>query len=398
MVEFYKIKQKSGLTILFEKRDTPILTIIAATRAGAAYENARNKGIAHFFEHIVFKGTKTRTAREISSSIEKIGGVLNAFTAEQVTGFWCKLPSKYFSMGAEIIFDLVTNPKLNAKDIEKEKAVILSEISMYHDMPQHYLFDKQRELLYKGILGMPLIGFKKTVAKLKRADFLKWHNYYCPKNLIVSAVGSANLKEIDTFVKKYFENSYKEYKLPKVTITRKSGSLIETRAGLDQTHFTLAFHRPCLTDKRRYANELFNAILGEGMSSTLFQEVREKRSLAYAITSFLEQERSYGHAIIYAGIEKKNIKKVKEIVLKEIKKMKEIKAKDLEETKEQKIGNWKLELEACDKTAIALALQEIATKAEDLYSYPERISDVKLQDVRALAKIKNYSLAVLAPK
>lgn len=397
-MEFYKTKLKNGPTILFEKRDLPIAAILIATKAGAAHETVNKKGIAHFTEHMPFKGTKTRNTKQISSTIEKVGGIVNAFTADEITAFWCKIPSRHFSTGAEILFDLVTNPKFAVKDINKERNVILSEISRYHDIPQIYLFDKQKELLYKGILGMPVIGFKETVAKINRQDFLKWHRLYCPENLIVSVVGSVDLEEIKSLMKKYFEKPYKKTQLPKITITRKSGSLIEKRAGLDQTHFTLALHMPSLNARGRYASELFNAILGEGMSSRLFEVVREKRGLAYAISSYLEQEKDYGYSVIYAGIEKKNVKKVKELVLKEIKKMAQLKASDLDQAKEQKIGNWQLDLEACDTVVRNLVFQEIATKAEDFYDYPEKISDVLLKDVRALAKIKNYSLAVLVPK
>ncbi len=397
MAEFYKIKQKNGLTILFEKRDLPIVTIITATRAGSAYELVKKKGIAHFFEHIVFKGTKTRTTKEISSSIEKVGGILNAFTDDEITGFWTKLPSKYFDIGANIIFDLVTNPKLSQKDIEKERNVILSEVDLYHDLPRRYLFDKIKELLYSKPFSMPVIGLKETIAKLKKPDFVNWHKYYNPENLIISIVGNANLKEIDNLSKKYFGKPNLKM-LPKIKISKINKHLVEKRQSIDQTHFTLGFHAPSFSDKMRHASEVFNAIIGEGMSSVLFQEVREKRGLAYAIKSFLRQEKSYGYSIVYAGIEKKNIKKVKEIVLKEIKNMSRVKARDLEEAKEQKVGNWEIDTESCEGVAINLILQEMATRAEDFYDYPEKIYDVKLEDLKRLAKIKGYSTAILVPK
>jgi len=398
MVEFYRIKQKNGLTILFERRDMPIVTMIIATRAGSAHESEQKKGMAHFFEHMPFKGTKTRTAKQISSTIEKVGGVLNAFTSDEITSFWCKVPSKHFYSGSNIIFDLVANPMLDSKDIEKERNVILSEISRAHDMPEHYLFDKIKELLYKKPFGMPVLGFKETVSRLKREDFLKWHNHYSPENMIVAAVGNANLKDISDLAKLYFKKTYKKSNLPKPVVIKKSSQFNETREGLEQTHIALGFHMPSFSDKNRYASEVFNAILGEGMSSKLFQEVREKRGLAYSIHSSLSQEKSYGYMVVYAGIDKKNIKKVKEITLKEIKSMSSINLRDFEEAKEQKIGNWQLDLEACDKVAVNLVIQEIATKADDFYDYIENISDVSLKDVKSLVKIKEHSVAVIASK
>lgn len=410
MPEFYKIKQKEGPTILFERRDLPVLLVMVAAKIGAAYETINHKGIAHFSEHIVFRGTKTKSAKEISSSIEKVGGILNAFTADEVTAFWAKIPSKHFNTGTDVIFDLVANPALKAKDIEKERNIILSEISRNHDLPQDYLFDKIKELLYAKPFGLPILGFKETVSKFKKPVFENWHKYYNPENLIISVVGNTNLKDIDEASKNYFIKNFREKKkgskgvnrIKKVKIPKpriiplgKNKSIIEKRHGLDQTHLAFGFHSPSLSDKRRYAAEVFNAILGEGMSSHLFQEVREKKGLAYAITSFLEQEKDYGYSVVYAGIEKKNIKKVKEIITKEIKNMAKINSKELEQAKEQKIGNWELSREACDKTATNLIFQEIATKAEDFYDYPKKINDVNLSDVKKLAKIKNYVTAIL---
>ncbi len=397
MVEFYKIKQKSGLTILFEKRDLPIVAIMSATRAGAAYETIKNKGIAHFSEHMVFKGpTKKRTTKQISYCIEKVGGILNAFTAEQITNFHIKIPSKHFDIGIDIILDCIKNSKFADRDIERERGVILSEIDRCHDTPQHYLFDKTKELLYAKPFAMPILGSKENIKRFKRKDFLDWQKYYGPENLIISVVGNANLKDIDEFGKKYFKKT-KENIIPKHSIKPllKNTNVIEKRQGLDQTHFALGFHSPPLSSKMRYASEIFNAILGEGMSSILFQEVREKRGWAYTIHSYLDQEKDYGYSLIYAGIEKKNIKKVKEIVLKEVRDMAKIKTKDLDEAKEQKIGNWELGLEDCRNVATNLLFQEIATKAEEFYDYPKKISDVKLQDIKKLAKIKNYSSMVL---
>ena len=255
MVEFYRVKQKSGLTILFEKRDLPIVAIMAATMAGAAYETAKNKGIAHFTEHVLYKGTEKRTAKEISSAIEKVGGILNAFTAEQATGFYLKIPSKHFDIGIDIILDCIKNAKFTVKDIERERGVILAEIDRFHDLPQNYLFEKVKEFLYSRPFNLSIAGLKETVSKFKRKDFSDWQKYYCPENLIVSIVGSANLKEIDEISKKYFEKK-KGTKIPKANIKplSKNSNLLEKRDGLEQTHFALGFHSPSLSNKMRYDN------------------------------------------------------------------------------------------------------------------------------------------------
>ena len=395
--DFHKIKLKSGATLLFEKRKLPVSTIIAASRAGAAYETEKDKGIAHFTEHMLFKGSINRTQQEFSSQLEKVGGIVNGFTAEQITAFWCKLPSKHNMLGADCIFDLIKNPKFDEKELEKEKNIIISEINRHHDLPFSYVYMKLKEMMYEKPFALSILGMKETVSSFDRNNFLRWHNFYSPENIIISIVGKLSIEELSELAKKYFKDG-KNYNLPEISLAERNSEFYEERQGIDQTHFCLGFHIPNLMDKQRYTAEIFNALLGEGMSSILHQEVREKRGLAYAIKSFLEQEKDYGFDIVYAGIEKKNIKKVKEIVLKEIKGLTNLKKKDFEEVKEQKIGNWELELEDSEKVAVSLIIQEIATKAEEFYNYPEMISKVKLQDVKNMAKIGNYSLAVLAPK
>jgi predicted Zn-dependent peptidase len=395
--DFYKIKLKSGATLLFEKRKLPVTTIIAATRAGAAYETEKDKGIAHFTEHMLFKGSTNRSQQEFSSTLEKVGAIINGFTAEQITAFYCKLPSKHNALGADCIFDFVKNPKFDENEIEKERKVIISEIDMHHDWPRSYVLRKIKEAMYEKPFSLPILGLKETVSSFNRNTFLRWHNFYNPNNLIFSIVGKGSIEEIQEIAKKYFSEE-KKSSLPEISLKKMNSEFIEERQGLDQTHFCLGFHVPSLSEKQRYTSEVFNAILGEGMSSVLHQEIREKRGLAYAIKSFLDQEKSFGYCVVYAGIEKKNLKKVKEIVPKEIKNITKINKKDLEEAKEQKIGNWQVELEDSEKVAASLIIQEIATKAEDFYNYDEKISEVKLQQVREMAKIGNYSTAILVPK
>jgi len=396
MVEFYKTKL-NGLTILFERRNLPIATIMIATKLGAAYEVEKEKGIAHFTEHMLFKGSKKRTQKEISSSIEKAGGILNGFTAEQVTAFWCKIPSKKASLGMEILFDMFANPKFDRKELEKEKEVIVAEINRKHDTPKHFLFDKVKELLYRKPFALSILGSEGTVRAMTRNNLVRWHSYYNRENCIVTVVGKADLEEIKKFTNQIKSRTFYFPNL-KIASLKRNLEFIEKRENIDQAHLAMAFCVPKLSDKGRYAAELFNTILGSGMSSRLFQEIREKRGLAYEIKSFVESEKDYGYCVIYTGTSKKNIKKIKELVLQEIKKLKNLELKDLEEAKEQCIGNWELELEDSLKTATWLTLQEIATRAEDFYDYYKKISAVKLEEVRAIAKIRNYVFAAIVPK
>ncbi len=395
--EFFKKRLESGTTIVFEKRRMPIVSIVIATRAGAAYEVKENKGLAHFFEHMLFKGSFKRDQKQISSDIERIGGILNGFTSEQMTAFYCKVPSKHFDGSFDVIADMVLNPKVDPKELERERGVIIQEINMIHDQPKQFLFDKMKEISYKEPFKWPILGFKENILKFKRDTFLGWHNrFYNPNNLVISVVGNADFSNIIKISEKLFKKSSSE-EMPPLNLVPRNSNFIEKREHIDQAHLGFLFHMPNLRDKGRYGCDVMNAILGAGMSSRLFQEIREKRGLAYTIKSFVEQERDYGHCLIYAGVEKPNLKKTKELILRELKGMKNITAREIEQAKEQCIGRWQVESEQSEGAAIQLFMQEMATKAEEIYEYPEKIGSVKIGDVKALMKLKGLSQGMIVP-
>ncbi|MCX6741773.1 MAG: pitrilysin family protein [Candidatus Pacearchaeota archaeon] len=397
MNDFYKKRLSNGLTVLFEKRKLPIVAIVVLTKTGAAYEVKQTKGLAHFFEHMLFKGSFKRDQKQISSAIERVGGILNGFTSEEMTAFWCKLPSKHFERGFDVITDMVANPKLDAKELERERGVILQEMNMIHDQPKQFLFDKMKEISYKTPFAWSILGFKENIKSFTRKNFSDWHNnFYCPDNLVVSVVGNVEFSDIISLCETAFKQIGRT-QMPKITISTRNSNFIEKREHIDQAHLGFLFHLPKLGDEKRYACDVMNAVLGEGMSSRLFQEVREKRGLAYTVKSFVEQERDYGHCMVYAGVEKPNLKKVKEIILKEIKGMRKIDKKEFEDAKEQCIGRNAVESEQCENVAIQLFLQESVTKAEEIYKYADKISEVKLKDVLDLVKFKGLSQGMIVP-
>jgi predicted Zn-dependent peptidase len=397
MDDFYKKRLSNGLTVLFEKRKMPVVATVILTKIGAAYETKSTKGLAHFFEHMLFKGSFKRDQKQISSSIEKIGGILNGFTSEQMTAFWCKVPSKHFESSFDVLADMVRNPKLDPKELERERGVILQEMNMVHDQPKQFLFDKMKEISYQTPFAWSILGFKENIKLFKRNDFANWHErFYQPNNLLVSVVGNTNFSSVLEMCEKFFDQKNK-VEMPKIFIKPRYSTFLEKRKHIDQAHLGFLFHLPNLRDRKRYACDIMNAILGEGMSSRLFQEVREKRGLAYTIRSMVEQERDYGHCLVYAGVEKPNLKKAKEIILKEIRGMRKISKKEFNEAKEQCIGRWNVEREQCDSVAIQLFLQESATRAEEFYQYPEKINEVKISDILNLVKIKGLNQGMILP-
>ena len=154
---------KNGLTVVFKQRRNGVVSVAFAVRYGAMNEKAEHKGIAHFIEHMLYKGTPTRNTKQIATEIEKNGGELNGFTSEQITAFWCKMPSKHVDVALNVICDMVKNPLFDSKEVEKERKVIFEEMKMYHDNPRLYIFDKLKSLMYKGDFAIPVIGTKKSM-------------------------------------------------------------------------------------------------------------------------------------------------------------------------------------------------------------------------------------------
>lgn len=398
-MKFMRKKLKNGMNVIMEKRELPIVALSVSNRFGAGAEESRIKGIAHFIEHLVFTGTKTRSHEDISREIEKRGGVLNAFTANEVTSFWFKLPSEHVFSGIDILIDMLNNPAFKEDKFEKEKKVILEEIKMYHDDPSRNVYDKIVENLYEKPFGEGVIGTSETVSSLKR-DFVYdyFKKVYSPENYIVSIVGNADFVEVCAYIEKSFEkNGGKVFEKEIRKINRES---VEEREGIDQAHFVFAAHSPLLTDKDYYALEVLDAYLANGMSSKLFLKIREEKGLAYAVTSSINAEKKYSYYSIYAGTKKESIPEVKKIILEEMGNIGRMKEKELNEAKEQLIGLRKLSSEESSRVMSELLFMELADRAEEYYKHEENIKKVSLEQVKKLALelIQKYSTAAIVPK
>jgi predicted Zn-dependent peptidase len=393
--EFYRKKLDNGITVLFEKRQVPVIAVASSVKFGAQYESKDIKGISHFLEHLVFKGTKKRTVQEIPKEIESKGGIINAFTGEEITAYWNKLPSKYFELGADISRDLVLNPLFEKQALERERKVILEEIKMYHDNPSTHVLEKIKEMLYEKPFNLSIAGTAETVGRLPREKIISLFNsFYSTNNMIFSVVGKCEWEQVLKEAQK-FPKVKKEIK--KIPIIPKNGEIIEKRKGIDQAHLVFGFHMPKLTDKNRHAAEIFDSVLGGGMSSRLFQEIREKKGLCYAIKSSIEQSKDYAYEIIYSGTVKEKVNEIRRIILKEIKRLGKFEKTDLNEEKEKLIGLEQINKEKCDVTMIDLLQEEIGGDAKNYYKYEDNINSVKLEEVRKLSKLKGYSFAALIP-
>ncbi len=394
---FYRKVLKNGMVVLLEKRALPIISVAFGIRTGGMHEKKSEKGISHFIEHMLYKGTPTRNTNQIATEIEKNGGELNGFTDENVTAYWCKMPSQHLNIALEVLSDMLKNPLLDEKEMEKERKVIFEEIKMRKDQPRVYVLDKILSFLYRGNLEHPLIGTQESMNAINKKKMVeKFKQIYQPNNMILSVVGNADFDKIVKFAEKNFGNEKGE--LPKFKVELKNKSKVEKRIGIDQANMVLGYHVPLATDDKCYAALVLNALMAGGLSSRLFNEIREKRNLAYAVKGDSNINKDFAYNIVYVGTMKENVEKVKKLILKEFEKVsKSLSAKELAQAKTQVIGNHQIALEDSQTQMVNLLSYEIDGKTRDFYKFEEKIKAVKLQDVKNLAKIKNYSFFALVP-
>ncbi|HVY01273.1 MAG TPA: pitrilysin family protein [Candidatus Nanoarchaeia archaeon] len=390
-------KLKNGMTVLMEKRELPVVSFCIANKIGGSYEDSKTKGIAHFIEHLLFTGTKTRNHEDISREIEKKGGVMNAFTSHEVTSFHFKLPSEHLFSGMDILIDMLNNSIMDEEKFEKEKKVILEEIKMYHDSPRMHASNLLEQNLYAKPFGELVIGTKESVSNLKRDFVYKYYKErYCPSNYVAVVVGDADFEKVCDKLEKAFEK--KEFNFNPVEIKKQNKSVVEKRKGIDQAHFVFGMHAP-LDEKEFEAMQLLNMYLANGMSSRLFLKIREEKGLAYSVRGDVSREKNYGYYYIYVGTKKEAVEEVKKIILDEFKKVDKMTEKDLEEAKTRIIGLRRLSSEESGDVMNELLFTEAMTgRAEDYYDFEERIRKIKLSDVKKVAKIKEYSTVAVVPE
>jgi len=398
---FKRVVLKNGFTIIFEKRNLPLVSVAFAVRAGGVNEKTEEKGISHYIEHMLYKGTVNRDVKQISEEIERRGGELNGFTSEEIVAYWCKMPSKHVNVALEVLGDMIKNPLFDEKELEKERKVIFEEIKMYKDNPRLHVFDEIHSCLYGGTLAMHLAGTKETMNTIDRKKIInKFKEIYTPNNLILCVVGDVKLNQLIDYAEKNFGNE--KGKVPEVKFDRKNQIKVEERKGIDQTNMVFAFHAPNGSDDLSYASICLINLMAGGMSSRLFSEIREKRNLAYAVKGEAEIGKRFSYCSIYVGTMKENIEQVHKLILEEFEKVSmELTSEELDSVKEQIIGNHEISLEDSRAQMVNLLAAEIEGDASEVYDFEKKIRKVKLEDVKKFAKKVaegDYSLFSLVPK
>ncbi len=406
---YKKTTLDNGLRIIgHQMPDRLSLALGIWINVGGRYESGKLKGISHFLEHLLFKGTKIYSCRKLKESIEGVGGALNGFTSEELSCYLVKIPARHLELALDVLSDMVINPSLPESEIEKEKQVILEEIKMYKDQPQSYVYELLDELLWPNQpLGAPIIGTVKSVSKITRQDLnLFKQQYYTPANIVVSAAGLLEFDKLTKNVARFFLRQKKQNinTFSKVKEEQGSPQLKVFHKDTEQTHMVLGFHAFKRGHPSRHALGILHVILGANMSSRLFNELREKRGLAYEIGTLVKRYQDTGAFMVHAGIDNRKVPKALMLILKELQKCKyePVSTAEFRRAKEFYIGQLMLALE--DTLDHMLWIGETTATLNKTYPLEDIIKEVnriKREDVQEVARRifrkENLNLALIGP-
>ena len=403
-----KIVLDNGIRIISEEMPSALsCTLNIWINVGSIDEEISNNGISHFIEHIVFKGTKTRTALEIAEQSENVGANLNAFTDREHTCFHTRILSEYVLVALELFLDMIFNTKIKDSDFELEKQIILEEIKMYEDAPEDLVQDLLYEIIWKGHpLGKPITGTVESIQNLKKNAVVNYLNdLYTPDNIIISVAGKYNLDEIikkTEEITSHISTKSKKKDLPPLIITP---DIFVKSKKIEQTHISFATKGVSVYDEDRYTLAVMDIAIGGGMSSRLFQEVREKRGLAYSISSYYHTNKLGGLFGVYSATTAKEANHVIELILKELNTIREngLNQDELERAKMQLRTSLFLELESTMVRASRNALYDFyynrfLTPDEINYSVQSIINERIIRLANEIFDPKYYTLSVVGPR
>jgi len=374
-------------------------------KTGSRDEDKQWNGISHFVEHMVFKGTERRTAEEIAREVDSIGGNIDAFTAKECISFSIKVLDEHLPVALDVLSDLVLNPVFDQADITRERGVILEEIKMDEDNPDYLVHEIFTQNFWKDHpLGRPILGTRDTVRRFERAPVLDFYNQrFSSGNIIVAAAGYLNHDRFVEMVNRYFAGmkqvSNGFHSAPPKIVPR---IILRNKKSLEQVQICVGVPSYPITHEKRHSSYILNTLLGGGMSSRLFQNIRERQGLAYAIYSDLNPYRDTGCLSVYAGTSKAAATKVVESVISEFRKLKSepVPAEELRRAKDQLKGSLMLSLESSTARMSNLARQEMYfDRFYGLDELIEKIECVTAEEVQNLAnqsfQTENVAVTIL---
>jgi len=383
----------NGLTILTEEMQQIRSTSIGIwIKTGSRHEESERNGISHFVEHMLFKGTTSRSAQDIARQVDSIGGNMDAFTAKECICFNIKILDEHLPIAMDILSDLVLNPVFAAKDIQRERGVILQEIKMDEDSPDYLVHEIFTQNFWKDHpLGKPILGTKETVRKFEQKMLFEYYGgFFYPGNMIISAAGSLNHEHFAELVRRKFSHlKAKQNGFKQAAPQTFSKIIARNKKSLEQVQICMGVPALHIADDRRYVGYVLNTLLGGGMSSRLFQNIRENQGLCYAIYSDLNSYRDTGCLSVFAGTSQEWAPKVVESVVGEFRNLKaeSVSDEELSRAKAQLKGSLMLSLESSTARMSNLARQAMYfDRFFSLDEIIERIESVMAEQLQAMAE------------
>ena len=392
-----------------ELKDRPSVSMAVLFKVGSRYETDQEAGISHFLEHMFFKGSERYGgAKEIAEAIEGVGGVLNAATDKELTMYWARVPRNKATLAIDVLGDMLFNPLLDPAEMEKERLVVLEELRMYQDSPQDHVHSLFEQISWPNHpLGRDIGGTEASVRSLVRDDLLRYlDQHYMLRNLVVTIAGPLTHEEALALIEPHLQVrgslSNPPPFLPSVANGQKPGVLLKTKK-TEQAHVCLGVHAPSYMDKDRHVIDILNCVLGEGMSSRLFLEVREKLGLAYDVHSYVNRMYDTGVLGIYAGTEPRQAARAVGAIVGQLKRLCDemVNPTELTKAKEFYKGRLLLQMESTNSVATWYGGQEALTgKIEDVDQTMAEIDTVTAEDVMRVARVlfsQNLQLAAIGP-
>ncbi len=383
----------NGVFIVTERMPTVRSVAVGIwVSTGSRRETPEQNGISHFIEHMLFKGTMSRSAEDIAKSVDSIGGNLDAFTSRELVSFNTKVLDAHLPLAFDVLSDLVLNPRFLPEDVEKEKGVILEEIKMDADSPEsqaHEIFCKN---FWKGhALGKPILGTKETIASFSRDTVRDYYERaYTPENIVITGAGNLEHERLVDLCAAAFEGIRREGRLPESMPPRSHAEIsLKSKRTLEQTHMCMGVPAYPMPHQMRFASYLLSAILGGGMSSRLFQNIREKQGLAYAVFSELSLYRDAGCLEIYAGCSPQSTRKVIDSIMREFRELKSepVAPDELRRAKDHLKGSLMLSLESTSSRMANLARQHIFYKK--FFTLDELLHSIEIVTAEQVHQVAN---------
>ncbi|MEJ8554456.1 M16 family metallopeptidase [Tepidibacter sp. Z1-5] len=357
---------------------------------GSRYEDEYTNGMSHFIEHMLFKGTKNRTAKKIAEEIDHLGGHINAFTSKETTCYYVKMIDEHIESGINILADMILNPLFLDEDISKERSVILEEINMYEDSPEDLAHDMLFEMIYKNQgIGRNILGTRTSLKKIKRENMVEFFNkYYVPNNCVISICGNFNFENMVELIERKFKGwNNKKDKNIDINNCNFNLGIITRNKDIEQMNLCMGLESIGLESEDIYALSIVNNIFGSSMSSRLFQNIREEQGTVYSIYSYLTLNKGVGVFNISSSMSEKNIYRVYNSIINEIKLIKEnsLTKEEIKRSKEQLKGNYILGLESTSSRMMSMGKSQIllnkVNNPKDILNKINNVTDDEIDNI-----------------